>query len=198
VFINPGEIYGFDYEKEHCIRWFAPTDGKCFRVDYAKGNLFSEDNYWDHGQWERLPVNSYMELNNKQYFGSYNNDGLIHEWSEQYKTDAGKPIRCARNFALRLSGNGNQAKVNRARFELKRGVATPSITTPYMNFRYRFDGGTWSGDNLISLGKVGDYNNYQDLFALGIGRRMEIELTHTDNTDFNLLGLYLTVEQLRH
>ena len=52
---------------------------------------------------------SYMEMGNKQYFGSYNNDGLIHEWSLDNKDDNGTAIRVFRKFALKLTENGNSA-----------------------------------------------------------------------------------------
>ena len=64
---DPSSMYGFDCRKESVIRWMAPTDGRCFVYDYVQGN-FSEDNTWANGQFERLPINAYMELNKKQYF----------------------------------------------------------------------------------------------------------------------------------
>jgi hypothetical protein len=114
------DIYGFDFEKENVIRWIAPTLGRCFTYDYYK-NIFSEDNSWDHGQFERLNVSSYMELDNEQYVGDYKPTGIVHRWSHDYQTDNGKHIRVFRKFAL-VSPEGSTLKYNRVRFRIKRGV----------------------------------------------------------------------------
>ena len=86
------DCYGFDFRKENVIRWFFPTNGICIVWDYLK-SLMYEDNTWMHGQFERLPINSYMELRNEQYFGDYEPTGKIYHWSKDYKDDNGNPIR---------------------------------------------------------------------------------------------------------
>src|SRR3990167_3346189 len=135
--LNPDEIFGFDCRKESCVRWFAPIEGKCFKYDYAN-NIFSEDNMWRHGQFERLPWNSYMELNGKQYFGDYRLTGNIYEWSKDYKDDDGEPIRVYRKLRYAL-GDGNLSRVNRIRFRVKRGMEGTVPTEPKMVVNWKMD-----------------------------------------------------------
>lgn len=192
---RPEKIVGFDFRKEGKVRWFAPIDGVCFVYDYKYGT-FSEDNTWDHGQWERLPINSYIEMNNKQYFGSYDYDGKIYEWSHDYKDDDGKPIRVYRKLRIIPSEKGNKVRFNRMGLRFKPGVATSGVTNPIMFYRYRFDGKLWYGYFQPSLGVVGTTNPWKHKAPLGVGREMEIEIIETDAVDFILTHMNLTVREL--
>lgn len=127
--LNSSEIYGFDFMKEHLIRWFAPTDGKCFVFDYKnpKAGMY-EDNTWNHGQWERMPMNSYMELNGKQYFGDYDPTGKVFEWSDTYKSDNSQPIRNFRSLRIRPSADGKKTRLNRIGFTFDRGPTAYSAS----------------------------------------------------------------------
>lgn len=193
---NPSEIYGFDCRDENKIRWIAGSDGKCFCYDY-KHHIFFEDNTWDHGQWERMPMASYMEFDNKKYFGNYDCDSKVFELSTDHENDNGKPIRVFRRFFLPLSKTGRSARVNKLRFRVKSGVATSSVTAPVFELRYRFDRGAWSKLQQISLGAVGEYNPYTDVYALGAGREIEIEIIETSATDFLLTDLWITIQELQ-
>lgn len=196
--VSPDSIYGFDYRKEHLIRWFAPQDGKCFVFDYTT-NTFSEDNTWRHGQWDRLPHKSYMEINNRQYFGDYNLTGLIYEWSKDYKDDNGLPIRVFRDLSVRLSGDGTSSRVNRIRLRLKRGVAVTGETTPEMLIRWRFDHEDWGNYESLDLGVLGDADPYIDIHSpVGIGSEMNIQLVETDAVDYLLTDVWLTIQPLRN
>lgn len=194
--IDQPEVYGFDFRKEGVIRWFAPTEGKCFVYDYIT-NTFSEDNEWGNGDWKRLPINSYMEVNNRQYFGDFNMTGLVYEWSKDFKDDNGTPIRRFRKFAVLLSGDGTDSLVNRLRFRVKRGVATASETTPQASVRWRFDQGDFGDTEILDLGAVGDRDPYVDIYNLGMGREVEFEIAESDSVDFFLTHGFLTVEPLR-
>ncbi len=194
--VDPSSIYGFDFRKEGVIRWFAPTDGKCFVYDYIRKNVFSEDNTWNHGQWERLPINSYMELNGKQYFGDYEPTGKVFEWSEDYSDDNGTPIRVYRKFAIIPSDKGNNARFNRLRFRFKRGVATSNVTAPLFFYRYRIDDGEWTDYEYHNMGSSGDRDPWIDVYNLGIGREIEFELVETDAVDFLLTHASLTAREL--
>ncbi len=190
-------IYGYDFRTENKIRWFAPIDGRCFVYDYVKG-VFSEDNTWANGQFNRLPFASQMILNSKTYVGSYNNDGLIYDWHKDYLDDNGSPIRVYRKFLVPLNGNGGNARVNRLRFRVKRGVATSSVVSPLAQVRWRFDQEDWTNYEDIDLGQVGDRNPYIDITNIGIGSEIELEIFESDATDFLLTAVFLTVEQLGH
>lgn len=192
---DPESIYGLHFLKEHLIKWIAPIDGKVMVFDY-KNKIWSEDNHWEHGQWERIPMNSYMEINNKQYFGSFNLDGLIHEWSKDYQDDNGTPIRVYRRLAVRPSENGRNSSFNRLGFRFKRGVATSSETSPEFLWRYRFDRGNWKAGQDIDMGVLGDTDPYVTRDGLGRGREIEIEITETDAVDFLLTHMDLNVLEL--
>jgi len=196
---NPRDVYGFDYPIEHCIRLFSPVDGICIKFDYENSSL-TEDNTYQHGQYERLPHNSYMELNGKQYFGDYEPTGKVFEWSEEFKDDDGTEIRNLREFKVKLTEPGNLAKVNRLRFMLKRGVDTLTETNPQMLFRWRFDEDAedveWYTET-IGLGIGTDTEPYVDLFGLGLGRTMHMQIIKNDATDFMLLGMLITTQENR-
>lgn len=193
--VDPSSIYGFNFLKEHLIKWVAPTDGKVMVFDY-KNKIWSEDNHWEHGQWERIPMNSYMEINNKQYFGSFNLDGLIHEWSKDYQDDNGTPIRVYRKLAVKPSESGRNAKFTRLGFRLKRGVATSGETAPKMFWRYRLDRGPWKAGEDIDMGVLGDTDPYVERHGLGVGREIEIETVETDAVDFLHTHMDLTAVEL--
>jgi hypothetical protein len=192
---HANDIFGFDCRKENAVRWLSQKDGKCFKYDYSKGYL-SEDNTWAHGQFERLPWNSYMELNGEQYFGDYDQTGKIYHWSYDYNDDLGKEISVYRKFALTLSSNGNSSRVNLLRFRIKRGVATNGEKTPHAFVKWRFDQDDWELPEFLDLGVKGNYDPYLDIHNLGIGREMEIEITETDAVDYLLTHAYLTSEVL--
>jgi len=191
------DVYGFLNEKEHIIQWIVPEDGKVLVYDY-RHNDWSEDNIWKHGQFERIPMASYMELDNIQYFGSYNCDGLIYKVSEDAEDDAGEPIRVFRSFSIRPSLKGRRARFNRIGFHFKRGVATSSVTAPVFSWRRRFDKADWGAWDEIDLGAEGVYDPYIERFAdqLGIGRECDFEIMETDAVDFQLTHMDMTAEEL--
>jgi len=190
-----GNIIGLDCRKEHIIRWMSQSDGRCFVYDY-KHNVFSEDNTWDHGQWERLPFMSYMEFNGEQYFGSYDNDGKIYHWSDEYGDDSGKQINVHRDLAYRMSENGFGGRANRLRFWFKAGVGTPTVTDPRIIVKWRFDRtNVWESEE-VSLGDVGEHYPYADIFSLGVGNEMNLVISETDAVPYVLTGALLTVEPL--
>ena len=139
-----------------------------------------------------------MEINNKQYIGSYNNDGLIHEWSKDYLDDNGQPIRSYRSFQIKPTENSHNARFNRLRFRMKRGVATSAVTDPKLVWRYRLDQGPWSLEDEVSMGKIGDYDPYVTRHNLGIGREIGFEIYSTDAVKLLLTHMDLTIRGLHN
>lgn len=191
------DCYGLHFSAERCIRWFFPTHGKCFRFDYRK-LTWSEDNAWKNGAWHRLPVASHMRHNGVDYVGDYEPTGKIYEWTTDAKTDAGNPIRVHRGFNVRLTDSGNQALLNRLLFRCKRGgVAHGSDRDPEFIVRYRFDKGPWTPYERLALGAGGDDNPYVVFQGpIGMGREWEIEISHTDDSDFTLTDVRITARDL--
>lgn len=193
--VNKSSIYGYDYREEGIIRWFVPIEGKCFVFDYTK-NLFSEDNTWATGEFQRMPFNSHMVIDGETYVGDYNNTGLIYHWDKDYVTDNGAEIRVLRQFLVPLSPDGTLSRVNRLRIRVKRGVATATETSPVAQIRWRFDQNDWGNYEEIDLGGLGDRNPYIDISGLGIGSEIEIEIVETDGVEFLITGLNLVTEPL--
>lgn len=192
---NLSEVYGFNYEKENAIRWFSPTDGICIKYDYGN-QLITEDNHYEHGQFERLPHNSYMELNGKQYFGDFDPTGKIFEWSEDNKDDDGTKIRVLRQFKVKLNELGNFGTVNRVRLMMKSRTNTLTVPTPQVLLRWRFDE---EQEDTEWLTETIDINTdtsqpYYDVFGLGLGRIIEFQIIETDSVDFLLTGMTMTVK----
>jgi hypothetical protein len=193
---NFKDLYGMHIRKEKLVQWTSPHDGKTYNFDYAHGKWL-DDNRWQGG-WQSMPFLSYMELDNKQYYGSRGHDGQIYEWSTDNKDDNGQPIRVLRTISLPLSENGNSGKVNRARFRRKGGVVTTSETSPEFMVRTRFDKGNWSDYENLTIGAQGQHDPYVDLYRLGLGRELEMEITESDATEYLLTDILLTVEGLKH
>lgn len=193
---HPEDIYGFHFEKEMLIKWYSPVDGKCFVYDYVK-KIWSEDNIHDGSGWQRMPINSYMKLNNQEYFGDYEPTGKIYKLSEDEKKDGDNSIRVQRKFALMLSDNGSRGIVRKAVFRVKK-TQESGVTDPVLIFKWRFDQGPWINAVHIDISNFSGFNNrdpYISLANLGVGREVEIDLVEVDAVDFFLTHLLLTVDQ---
>jgi hypothetical protein len=188
------QIYGFDYRKDNVIKWFAPVEGRCFVYDYAN-NYFYEENRWQYASWQRIPVYSYMEKDNKQYFGSYEEDGLIHEWSQDETQDNGETIRAYARFAVRLSASGNRARINRLRFRFKSAVGAYAADEVFC-YRYRLDRKGWSSERTVDLHNSGDIDHYHDEREIGIAKEIEVEVIDATDTEFLLTDIQMTVQEL--
>lgn len=210
----PQQVYGFNYRKEHVIRWFNPQGNKCFVYDYAN-NTWSEDNEWSGlGKWRRMRHNSYMEIGRQAYVGDVYPTGKIYHWDRKYKSDDGEPIRVYRDLAALFGDDGNDFLVNRLRLRFQRGVETgphlaeeqvnqvegndPEEHDPKLLVRWRLDKGDWQFYEAIDMGKKGQIRPWaeEDIYSLGVGREIELELVQTAAVDYLLTGLYLTAEPL--
>ena len=192
---DPTQIYGFNFREEHLLKWVSPLDGKVMVYDYKNG-IWSEDNRWVSGQWQRIPMASYMEINNKRYIGSYNLDGKIHEWSKDYLDDDGQDIRVYRKFAVKPSTNGHKSRFNKVGFRMKRGVATATVTAPVMLWRHRVDKKPWSNEREIDMGILGDYDPYIQKRINEVGREIEFEVYSVAAVQRLLTHMDLTVREL--
>lgn len=194
---NIKDVYGIHCRLERCIRWFSPVDGLTLTYYYEKQS-WVEDNHYEHGEYERLPWNSYMELNGRQYFGDYRYTGLVHEWDKDYKNDNGDEIRCLRQFKVKLSEAGNLGSIHRLRLMIKSGVDTATETQPQVLVRWKFDdnaGDTeWLAET-IDLNLAPNGQPYYDIYALGLGRVVEFQIIQNDSVDFVITGMFITVEE---
>jgi hypothetical protein len=195
--VDPSKWEGYDIRKESLVMWVNRASGQTLLFDYRR-EKWLDDNWWNVGAWQSLPFTSYMEQDNRQYFGSAKYDGLIHDWSKDYKTDNGDPIRTVREFTVPLSKQGFRAKVKRLVFRREANQANETVANPVFMVRTRFDKGTWSDYTHLTLGVAGDNNPYAQMDRIGYGREMDIEIVETDEVDFLITNIYATVERARN
>ena len=236
---HPEEVYGFDFRQEHCVRWFAPTDSRCFVYDYLN-NVFFEDDALGPDHWKFLPILSYMEYQGRGYIGDAEPTGHIYEWGPGHLTDDGTDIRVRRQFALTLSQDGLSRRVNRLRLRVGRSTPAPQrpalpdpqdplglrlfpgrrlwLTrypwlletderfhrnrTAELLLRWRFDREGWAPYSRLRIGAGRSRterlpeNTYLDVYNLGIGRELELELIETNAMQYVITHGYLTAESL--
>jgi hypothetical protein len=169
-----------------------------FDYDYTKDE-WREHNIWEGSGWQALPMTSYMELtgpNRRQYFGSSNCDGLVHELHEDFKDDNGQPIRAYRRFKIKPSPRGRKVIVDMMQIRRQGGVATPTVTSPTVGVRFRWDNGLWSNTRSLTLGTVGKYSPYVETRRLERGRELEVEISEMDAVDFVMTDVSITVREL--
>jgi hypothetical protein len=190
------DCYGFDCRKENSIRWFFPTNGKCFKYDY-KNKIFSQDNRWVGSGWQRFPMYSYMEMGGSAYFGDYEPTGLVFELSKDNQDDNGQPIRVLREFYVQPSEKGNSFITHRLGFRLKRGVGDAG-TSPVFSYRYNWDRGAWSTWTDLDLEVQGNDDPWIWQYGLGQGREQGFQIACTADYDFLLTNMKLTMEELNN
>jgi hypothetical protein len=199
---NVDGIYGYDFAKEHVIRWFEPVSGRCFVFDYRNNN-FTEDNAWANGAWQRLPIYSYMEMQDKAFVGDYDPTGIVSEWDDDIATDNGLPIRVYRKLRFLLDPKKNhKARWNRLLCRLERGQGAIG-TDPTLQIRWALDGAALDINQSVSLGEAelgvgtsGNYDPYLELTNLGVGREALLELTQYASVRHLLTHLTVTAKPL--
>lgn len=201
---NRSSIFGFDFPKEHVIRWTAPVEGITFVYDY-KNDIFLTDSEWISGGEQRLRINAAMLYSDgEQYIGEIYPSGRVCSWSDQFSTDLGNEIRVQRTFTVALSDDGTTARINRARLRIRRGQGVPApVLFGYGGpnkalalLRWRFDQGDYGPYQELDIGAIGETDPYIELARLGIGREVTFDLVETDSIEWLLTHLHLTVENL--
>lgn len=201
---NRRDLFGYDFPKEHVIRWVAPIEGLTFTYDY-KNDIFLEDYEWISGGKQRMRVNAAMlYTDGEMYIGDHRPSGQVLSWSDLWPTDLGQEIRVQRTFLVPLSADGTTARVNRLRLRVLRGQGVPS-PAPFgyggpneakALLRWKFDQGDWSPYQEVDLGAVGESTPYVEFHRLGIGREVTFDLVETDAVKWLLTHAFLTVENL--
>ena len=197
-------MYGFHCAKEHVIRWFEPVSARCFVYDYVN-DVFTEDNEWEFGEWQRLPMYSYMEVDGVAYMGDYDASGLVYKWSDEVYSDDALPIRMQRKFRMPLtpkglirqgaSVEGHQARLNRLRLRFLRGQAGTG-TAHTLSVRWALDEGDWTPYTELDLGEPGDADPWVDIHQLGVGREVKVEIVQAKNLPHVLTHALLTVQPM--
>jgi hypothetical protein len=199
---NVAGMYGYDFSLEHVIRWFEPISGRCFAFDYRNEN-FTEDNAWSNGDWQRLPIRSYMEMQNKAYIGDYNNTGKVYHWDDEIYTDDGAPIRVYRKLRVILDPKKNhRTRWNTLLCRMQRGEGAIG-SDPTLQIRWALDGAAFTanqsqslGEASVSTGESGNYDPYFELKNLGVGREALIELVQYAGVPHLLTHLTVTAKPM--
>lgn len=199
---NVDGLYGFDFSREHVIRWFEPVSGRCFTYDYRNDN-FTEDNLWVNGSWERLPVASYMEMEDRQFIGTYNPTGQISEWDDDLYLDGDSPVRVYRKLRFLLDPKkSHTARWNRLRLRIQRGKGAVG-TGPTLQIRWALDGADLTpyqslslGEATVSMGESGNYDPYIDLYNLGVGKEALVEVVQYANVPHVLTHMQVTAKPM--
>lgn len=188
--------YGFDFRAEHVVRWFFPTNGLCVAYDYATETWSDEYTWRDAGRW-RLDVGAHMELSDgRTVIADYKATGLLYQWSRDYQSDAGEEVRVIRRATIPANKVGRKARINRLTMRAARGVADGPADTPHFFIRWRVDHQDWSDLTDFDLGVEGDTDPYIDLYSLGVGREVQVEIVETDAVKWLLTDGFITARAL--
>ncbi len=199
---NVDGMYGYDFSLEHVIRWFEPVSGRCFVFDYRNEN-FTEDNAWANGDWQRLPIYSYMEMLSKAYIGDYDPTGKVYEWDDEIFTDNGAPIRVYRKLRFLLDPKKNhKARWNTLLCRMERGQGAIG-SDPTLQIRWALDGKDFTatqsqslGEATVSAGESGNYDPYVELKNLGVGREALLEIVQYAGVRHLLTHLTVTAKPM--
>ena len=195
------DVYGFNFAKEHVIRWFEPTAGRCFVFDYVN-SVFTEDNNWSGSVFDRLPIRAYMESDDRAYIGDHDPTGKVYHWDESHLDDDGSAIRILRRLRIPLTRNRHKGRVNSLVVRMRRGQGAIG-SSPTMLLKWAFDGTDFTTNKALSIGEatvgVGDAGNYDphiEIKNLGVGREMLLEIAQTSPVQHLLTNLELTIKEL--
>jgi len=191
---HPERLTAFDLRQEHCLMFVEPIEGRCFVYDYLH-DAWSEDARWHNGAWERLPLHAYMELDGVAYMGGYDYTGTVYTWARGLSTDDGTPIRTYRKFTALFSTDGSTRRFNHLRLRMQRGNANDA-SVAHVQLRYAIDRHHDMQTENISMGAVGEYHPYQDIYNLGIGKEITFELAETDADESLVTHAWVTAEPL--
>lgn len=124
--------------------------------------------------------------------------GSVHRVGRDLGFDVdGRPIRRLRRAPAIMDENG---RVYYSSFELDLepglGLSTGQGSDPQVMYRFSDDGGkTWSSEQMMSAGKIGEYDKRVKAHRCGMGRRRVFEVSFSDPIPWRLTAAYLGVSQ---
>lgn len=111
-----------------------------------------------------------------------NNDGKVYKLGYDFTDDAGTMVREVIRTGQIDRGTENYKKCNGILVRMKRGLGGglgSATEDPMIHLRWRDDGGPWSNEVQVSLGKIGDNEYYARLNRLGRYRIRQWEIIST-------------------
>ena len=172
---------GYDF-----IMWTFPTEERTFYID-LKNREWGEAKGFANGQSQRHRIHSYayFESQKKHLIGDYET-GTVQHFSRTYKLNGSLHLKRRRLTGQITHGTGNQKRNVWYDFFVKRGVGSQNSATPLFEVRFKDDGKPWGTPYQVSLGAAGDNLDFVRIRNTGLYRERQIEITCTDNVEFNL------------
>lgn len=178
-----------------------PTAKATLAFNYETGQ-WHKWGYWDstRGEYQRYRGQSYCYARawNQHLVGDYAN-GIVYLASPNTYTDNGNPIRSVLRTGHVSHGLLGRKRSNCIRLHCKRGVGNDRVADPQIQMRRRVDNKPqWTNQRAKSLGQVGDSKPFIDWRRNGIYKTQQIELVHSDDSEFVVMGAQEDVDPLRN
>lgn len=177
-----------------------PTDDKTYAYDLSTGK-WAEWGTWSitTGAYTEFPCNEYCYSKtwNLHLLGDVST-GKIYKMDAAAYQDNGVVVRTLLRTGHVTHGTGNKKRSSGLRFRVKRGAGGTSDNEPMFKLRYRSDNKGWSNWKQLSLGKMGKTGFYIKTKRLGTYKSRQYEITHSENTPFNLISIEENIEVLRN
>lgn len=194
------DAIGFSYEEDG--HWFYqitfPTADVTWVFD-GKTQMWHQRASFDSvtGSFHRHRANCYGDLGDVRLVGDYQT-GQILQLSRAYYSDAGNPLVCVRRCP-HIWEEQNRKRIFHGwlQIEFTPGVGLQSGqgSTPTAMLRWSNDGGfSWSNQHTTSLGASGQTRNRAIWRRLGRARDRIYELSYSDPTQRDLIGVTLFFE----
>lgn len=148
--------------------------------------------YWNtsRGVYERFRGQAYCYARkwNMHLVGDWQN-GLIYKAKRDVYTDNTNPIRTVVRTGHLNYGSEASKRSNTLRLRMKRGVGNSNVTTPQVTVKRRNNGEVqWQNERWGSLGSVGQSEIKLEFRRNGIFNATQLEMVHSDNSEFVLAG----------
>lgn len=176
-----------------------PTARQTLTYNYQT-QKWSKWGYWNTttGGHERFRGQAYCYARkwNMHLVGDWQN-GLVYKAKRDVYTDNTNMIRTVVRTGHLNYGTESSKRSNTLRLRMKRGVGNASVTTPQITVRRRNNGmAQWENERWGSLGAVGQADIQLDFRRNGIFKATQLEIVHSDDSEFVLAGAEEDIESL--
>jgi hypothetical protein len=161
---------------------------------------WSKWGYWNSGTGvhERFRGQCYCYARkwNFHLLGDWQN-GKIYKADRTTFTDDDMNMRTVIRTGHISHGTEISKRSHILRLRVKRGAGNASVSDPQLTMRRRVNNAAqWENERWASLGQVGQHELHLEFRRNGIYRTVQYEFSHSDNSDFVLVGAEELVEVL--
>lgn len=195
------DAIGYAYEEEGHLFYMLtfPTADVTWCFD-ATTRQWHKRLSWDANAavFHRHRSNCFMDFGDVRIVGDYQT-GQFHQMSRQFYTDAGNPLRCLRRTP-HVWQKANRQRVFFAQLQIEFtpgvGLQTGQGSNPQCMLRWSSDGGfTWSTEQWVTIGAVGETRNRAIWYLLGEDRDRVWEASFTDPVARDVIGATAYMER---